>query len=526
MHPARVLPASSPVSKLKMPVIGDPQPIADRPTGQRHAESAFEGPAGSGQFYRPLIRLVLMLSDALFVLAAFRIAYWIRFSLKLTVAPEVIPSSVFYSDVVSVLVPMWVCLYALRGAYTWEDLFGGTAEYSRIFSASTLAAMFVVVATFLAPSFIVSRTWILTSWLLSSALTCGARFLSRRIVYVLRKHGRCLTPALVIGANGEARSLAEQLLDHQVAGYELVGVVETSASSIPGRMLRVGEASLPVLGSIHDIVSVVTRHNVKEVIVAASCLERGQLLDLFEVLQPLAGVTMHLSTGLYEVLTTGVAVRTCASVPLIRLNKLRLGRFQGFLKACVEYLITVVALLVLSPVIALIAILVKLDSPGPLIYRHRVLGVGGRVFYAFKFRTMRTDGNEILGRMPQLANELRQQGKLKDDPRVTRLGRILRRYSLDELPQFVNVLRGEMGVVGPRFITPEEAARYGPYKTNLITVKPGITGLWQVSGRSELSYEDRARLDMHYIRHYSLWMDLQILFVQTPSAVIRARGAY
>jgi lipopolysaccharide/colanic/teichoic acid biosynthesis glycosyltransferase len=233
-----------------------------------------------------------------------------------------------------------------------------------------------------------------------------------------------------------------------------------------------------------------------------------------------------MSSGLYEFLTTGIEVRTIAAVPLIRLTTLRLGRLQAFIKSAMEYALAAAALLLLAPVMAAIAALVKHGSKGPAIYRHRVLGVGGREFDAFKFRTMHVNGDEILAGNPDLKEELYSNGKLKQDPRVTRIGRYLRRYSLDELPQLLNVLRGEMSLVGPRFITPSEASRYGRQKTNLMTVKPGITGLWQVSGRSELSYAERARLDMHYIRNYSIWLDLQILFVQTPSAVIRARGAY
>jgi len=171
-------------------------------------------------------------------------------------------------------------------------------------------------------------------------------------------------------------------------------------------------------------------------------------------------------------------------------------------------------------------VLIKLDSPGPVIHRRRVLGVGGRQFDAFKFRTMHMDGDRILGRNPELLVELQSEEKLKDDPRITRLGRWLRRYSIDELPQLFNVLLGQMSLVGPRMISPQEALRYGHHKSNLFTVKPGITGLWQVSGRSDLSYDERVRLDMHYIRNYSIWLDFHILFVKTASAVIRGRGAY
>jgi lipopolysaccharide/colanic/teichoic acid biosynthesis glycosyltransferase len=153
------------------------------------------------------------------------------------------------------------------------------------------------------------------------------------------------------------------------------------------------------------------------------------------------------------------------------------------------------------------------------------MGLNGRQFYALKFRTMVLNGEEVLDKHPELKRELAINHKLKNDPRVTRIGAFLRRYSLDELPQLFNVLKRDMSMVGPRMISPEEAPMYKQFVMNLFTVLPGITGLWQVSGRSDISYEERVRLDMVYVRNWSLWLDLQILF-QTIPAVLRAKGAY
>ncbi len=154
------------------------------------------------------------------------------------------------------------------------------------------------------------------------------------------------------------------------------------------------------------------------------------------------------------------------------------------------------------------------------------MGVNGRSFDAFKFRTMHVNGDEILDAHPELKEELAREHKLKNDPRITRLGRILRKLSLDELPQVFNVLRGEMSIVGPRMISPEEMEKYQQLGMNLLTVKPGITGLWQVSGRSDVSYEERVRMDMYYIRNWNIWLDLQIIFQTIPAVLISHRGAY
>jgi lipopolysaccharide/colanic/teichoic acid biosynthesis glycosyltransferase len=173
----------------------------------------------------------------------------------------------------------------------------------------------------------------------------------------------------------------------------------------------------------------------------------------------------------------------------------------------------------------LIAIIVKLDSPGPVIYRRKVMGVNGITFDAFKFRTMAVNGDEILARSPDLKAELELNHKLKNDPRVTRMGQFLRKLSLDELPQLFNVLLHQMSLVGPRIISPEEMSLYQQWGTNLLTILPGITGLWQVSGRSDVSYEERVRLDMYYIRKWTVWLDINLL-VRTIPAAIKGKGAY
>jgi lipopolysaccharide/colanic/teichoic acid biosynthesis glycosyltransferase len=182
-------------------------------------------------------------------------------------------------------------------------------------------------------------------------------------------------------------------------------------------------------------------------------------------------------------------------------------------------------LIVLSPILLVLALAVRLDSPGPVLYRRRVMGRGGTQFDAFKFRTMVVNGDEVLARHPELMAQWQRDQKLREDPRVTRSGRWLRRLSLDELPQLLNVLRGEMSLVGPRMIAPVELARYGDRAGELLSVRPGITGPWQVSGRSELTGEDRARLDLQYVRTRSFGLDLKLL-LRTVPALLRGRGAY
>jgi len=195
------------------------------------------------------------------------------------------------------------------------------------------------------------------------------------------------------------------------------------------------------------------------------------------------------------------------------------------LKTSMDYAITLIGMVIISPLLIILALIVKLDSPGPIIYRRRVMGRGGTPFDAFKFRTMVINGDEILAAQPDLKARWERDQKLENDPRVTRCGNWMRKLSLDELPQLFNVLLGQMSLVGPRMFAPVEVVRYGNAVDEILSVKPGITGLWQVSGRSNLSYQDRARLDLEYVGTRSVWMDMKLLLLTVP-AVLQKRGAF
>ena len=280
------------------------------------------------------------------------------------------------------------------------------------------------------------------------------------------------------------------------------------------------------LGSADRLGEIIEQYNVGEVILASSAFStRDYLLDIFRKYGVTDEVNIRMSSGLYEILTTSLTVNELAYVPLVYVNKVRLTGLDNVVKFVLDYILTTISLIVLSPFLLLIAIWIKATSPGPILHKRLVMGLNGKQFYALKFRTMVTNGDEILDKHPKLKEELARNHKLKNDPRITRVGAILRKYSLDELPQLFNVLKRDMSLVGPRMISPEEVSMYKQFDMNLLTVLPGITGLWQVSGRSDISYDERVRLDMYYIRNWSMWLDLQLLY-QTIPAVLKSRGAY
>jgi exopolysaccharide biosynthesis polyprenyl glycosylphosphotransferase len=291
----------------------------------------------------------------------------------------------------------------------------------------------------------------------------------------------------------------------------------------PGKNVMEG---LTVLGPVEALDDIIAEHQIEELILASSAIStHDKLLEIFQRYGVDSKVNVRMSSGLYEIITTGLTVKEFAYVPMVCVNKVRLTGWDRLVKQLFDYFVTFPILVIALPLLAIIGIVIKLDSPGPIIHRRRVMGVNGREFYAFKFRTMYVDGDKILARHPDLQDELAKNHKLKNDPRVTKFGRIIRKFSLDELPQLINVISGQMSLVGPRMISPREMKKYSQWGINLLTVKPGITGLWQVSGRSDISYEERVRLDMHYIRNWSIWLDLQLLWRTLP-AVFLSQGAY
>ncbi len=464
----------------------------------------------------------LVITDFALVGLAFRLAHYLRFDLALSIfQSDIGERGSFYAMLVAALVLVWMTAFAAIGLYDRQNLLGGTDEYARIFRASTYCLLFVVVLSFLNPRVVIARGWLLLAWLLAFVFVALGRFALRRTVYYLRQHGLFLSTAVIVGANREGVALAQQLQGWHTSGLEVAGFIDNKLPA--GTPVS---PSLSVLGSVEQLQAIVHERAVEEIILASSAVSvRDHLLAIYQNYGFAKGTNLRLSSGLYEIITTGLNVREFAYVPLVGINKLRLAGFDQLLKLVLDYAIVIPGLILAAPVLGLIALAIRLDSPGPILYQRHVMGVNGSRFGAYKFRTMVANGDAVLAARPDLRAELACTHKLKSDPRVTRVGRLLRRTSLDELPQVFNVLRREMSLVGPRMIAPDEMAKYDQWAHNLLTVKPGITGLWQVSGRSNISYQERVQLDMHYIRNWSIWLDLQLLW-QTIPAVIRGTGAY
>jgi exopolysaccharide biosynthesis polyprenyl glycosylphosphotransferase len=406
------------------------------------------------------------------------------------------------------------------GLYVQNNLLGGVKEYALVFRAVTIGMLLLVIAGFLEPSFIIARGWLLLSWILTFLFVAGGRFWLRRVMYWIRVRGYFMRQTLIVGANEEGFMLADQIRTWKTSGLQLVGIVNGTTGEDSQK-----DNPIPIVGALNEISDLVERYKIQELVLATSALSRDEMIEVYERFGLSDQLNLRMSSGLFEVISTGLDVKHLAYVPLMSINRVQLTGIDRVLKGVLDFGISIPGVILISPLIVLIGLLIRFDSPGPIIYRRRVLGVNGCEFNAFKFRTMAIDGEEILAGNQELLEELAMNHKIKNDPRITRVGHLLRKYSLDELPQLFNVLRGEMSIVGPRMISPIEISKYARWGTNLLTVRPGITGLWQVSGRSDISYEERVRMDMYYIRNWSIWLDVQLL-MRTIPAVFTRKGAY
>jgi exopolysaccharide biosynthesis polyprenyl glycosylphosphotransferase len=473
------------------------------------------------RFQWALFYVLLVIADFSMIGAAMRFAYWVRFQVNLPIfVDDAFSSPDYYENLVVFIIPAWLTIFFFHGLYREKYLLGGVVEYDRLFYANTIAVLVIVALGFFEPTFIFARGWIFISWLSVFIFTAIGRFWVRRLVYGLRSRGWYLSNTLIIGINDEATTMAEQLQYVTKSGMNLIGFVDYSIPAGTNVF-----KNLNCLGGLQDLSTITSQYNIEEIILTSSALRRNQILDIYRQYGMSKKTKLRMSSGVYELVTTGLQVKEFAWVPLVEVNKVRLTGTNSVLKLIMDYGITIPGLLVISPILLIIAIAIKISSPGPIIHRRRVMGVNGKTFDAFKFRSMVTNGDEILEKFPEKLEELRTTHKIKDDPRITSIGAFLRKTSLDELPQLFNVLRNEMSLVGPRMISPEEVQDYQKWGINLLTVKPGITGKWQISGRSEISYQQRVQIDMYYIRNWNIWLDIQIL-LQTLPAVLSKRGAY
>jgi exopolysaccharide biosynthesis polyprenyl glycosylphosphotransferase len=421
----------------------------------------------------------------------------------------------------SLLFPvLWVAAIAAAGGYDRRFLGNGPEELRSV-ALGCFGLGSVIGFVSWATQAEVARSYVLVALPTAGILTWVGRYAIRKWVHAQRGQGRFQHSTIIVGSSQGVSDLARRLASKPHHGYEVLG------ACVPSSSLQEGFADVPVLGTMDMICDVVRDTGADTVAVVSSPDMDGDVLRrLSWDLEP-TGANLVVAPALVEVAGPRLAVRPVDGLPLLHVEHPRFSGIRYVLKSVIDPLIAGLALVLLSPVLLAIGLLIKLDSPGPALFRQVRVGRLGEQFTIFKFRTMVADAE---ARKQEIAHLNESDGplfKTRRDPRVTRLGAFLRRTSLDELPQLLNVVLGSMAIVGPRPHLPEEVALFGAEFSRRLFVKPGLTGLWQVSGRSDLSYEESVRLDLRYVENWTLAMDLFIIW-KTLGVVLRGSksGAY
>jgi len=405
---------------------------------------------------------------------------------------------------------------AVTHAYDLRRLGAGVQEFQSVIAGGALLAAGIVVVAFTLTAD-PPRTTVFVAVPVATVTSCMLRYALRKRLHGRRLHGVDMQRTVVVGSAASASRVAYDLQSVAYEGYEVIGLCLPSADD------KALFSAAPVLGGVADVAQVVNDHAIDVVIVSGGILEGDAMRRLSWALDR-AGASLVVVPDLVEVNPVRLNVRPSGTMPMLEVDVAGSGR-QIAAKTVMDWVLTPVLALLTLPIVIVLAALVRLTSPGPAFYSHQRAGVDGQRFTMWKLRSMYVDAD---ARQAELADRNEGNGvlfKMRDDPRVTPLGKFMRRYSLDELPQLYNVLRREMSLVGPRPPLVNEVAAYEDMVHRRLRVKPGLTGLWQISGRSDLSWEDTVRLDLRYADNWSLAMDLVILW-KTARAVVRRQGAY
>lgn len=415
----------------------------------------------------------------------------------------------------------WVVVLAMFGAYAPHVVGAGTTEYKLVVRATMVGAGVIGVICYLA-KFQFSRGFFVLLIVLGLPAILLSRFVLRRVIHAARRHGHLVHRVVVAGSVAQVDEVARVLGRERWLGYSVVGAVVPAVESVdttPG--------GVPVLGSTARTVAVVVDTDCDIVLFAGGAVSSAQ--QMRRAAWELADTTVQimLVPQLTDVANDRVRVRPAAGLQLMELEGPRHHNASRISKRLFDVAGASMALLLAAPILLLTALAIRLHDGGPVLFRQQRVGRNGELFDCFKFRSMVVDADAMVD---AVAAQNRNGAdhvlfKAENDPRVTGPGRLIRRFSIDEVPQFLNVLRGDMSMVGPRPPLPSEVERYSDDVRRRLAVRPGVTGLWQVSGRSDLSWEDSVRLDLYYVDNWSLVQDLAIL-ARTVGAVLSSRGAY
>ncbi len=490
----------------------------------------------------PVVKTILGLFDCFVAVTSFCLAFYWREGDRIlsqtawSWSKEFVP----YAGVLFCVVPIRLAMLFYERIYRIQGAFSYVDQFIRIFKATAVGSLLIIAFTFIFRGGFAFRDFSYSRgvFVLDFALALffyGVLHLGFRYLQVLaRRRELNLIPTLIVGDGAEAEQTINELAARPDLGYRVVGIVINDSSDKSAHQNP--KSKIPIVGYFSELPELVRNIGINEVIITDSNIPSDFLFEAMMKIGRKQKVEFRLAPTLFNVLPQKTSVEQIGVLPMVRLFREPLSDAERFIKRASDLLISALLLILLAPFWLIISLLIKFDSRGAILFKQERVGMDGRIFLCYKFRTMTADADESVHRTAYLENiegaeganagndENPVFGKVKNDRRITNTGKFLRRTSLDELPQFLNVLIGEMSIVGVRPPIPYEVEEYDFKDRRRLDMKPGITGLWQVSGRNRLTFEEMVRIDLYYIENWSLWLDLKIILLTLP-AILRGDGA-
>ncbi|NQU95614.1 MAG: sugar transferase [Candidatus Omnitrophica bacterium] len=455
------------------------------------------------------LRKIIMLADSIFIAGAYIVACYVE-SLPYAVEQYLWP--------LFIIVPVWINIFIYLGLYKSFRIRGIIDAMGLVVKGSLLASLFFISAAYILRIPYLTREFLIAFLALAICLLLFEKLTIIGVSRYIRRKGYNYRRILIVGTGLRAERFINLINKHPQWGLRVMKIIDND----PAR-LNMEVCGIKVTGLLKDMTEILHAEVIDEVvyIVPRSWLSK---IEKSIIQCELEGIRTHIAMDLYDLKIAKGTFASLGGFPLVSFNTIFIRQEELFLKRLFDIIFSLLVLVMSSPLFLLVAVVIKRTSPGPVLFKQERTGLNGRKFIMLKFRSMVVGAEEIKDRLEAL-NEMRGPiFKIKKDPRFTPIGRFLRRTSIDELPQFINVLKGDMSVVGPRPPIQEEVEKYEDWQRRRLSMKPGITCIWQVSGRSMLDFDKWMELDLEYIDNWSLWMDLKLLLKTIP-VVFSGSGA-
>ncbi|MEW6357657.1 MAG: sugar transferase [Planctomycetota bacterium] len=464
-----------------------------------------------------LIQMQVMVVDALIIICAFAGSYYLRVAMPRIVTDvewRVILPFRYYIWIPALAIPLWLLAFSYCSGTKW--LHGERQDvFMSVVKPLILCGVFMALFNFVFKPLTVSR--MMVGLFFALCLVCF-HIAHRVALRLATQREKAVRRLLIVGSAEKAEEMAKRLAEHAAGVFHIAGIATRT------RLANEDLDGVPVLGTIGDLQTTIDKNVVDDVVFADPLADLTESEEVIRICEEV-GVDIHLQADFFNVILSKTYVEQLDGLPFLTYSSAPRHAGPLLIKRLMDVALSLVLLALLAPFLALIAVLIKATSRGPILFRQKRAGLHGREFITYKFRSMVDHAEEEKARVAALKTSDGPSFKAKDDPRVTTVGRYLRRFSLDEMPQLWNVLKGDMSIVGPRPVPMHEVEGYERWQRRRLSMKPGITCLWQVSGRSDLAFSQWMRLDLRYIDQWSLWLDIKVLLWTIP-AVIRGKGSY